>query len=136
MSVSLVERRDSHLCWGLQGGEVLLLGGRNSQTTTELISADGTSSKADFDLPFKIGYNDLYLKNTNNNTAFRFACGVEMGNKFVVTGGMNYSSFYSGVSTVAEFSLSGFVRFLPEMKSGRRSHACSKFVTDSGHTVS
>jgi len=119
MSVSLVERRDSHLCWGLQGGEVLLLGGRNSQTTTELISADGTSSKADFDLPFKIG----------------FACGVEMGNKFVVTGGMNYSSFYSGVSTVAEFSLSGFVRFLPEMKSGRRSHACSKFVTDSGHTA-
>lgn len=116
MSVSLVEPRSSHMCWGLQSGEVLLLGGQQSPTTTEVISADGTSSKGDFTLPFEIS----------------FACGVEMGDKFVVTGGMNHSSWYNGVSTVVEFSLSGSYRHLTEMNIGRRSHACSKFVTDSG----
>ena len=49
----LVERREKHLCWGLRSGEVLLLGGR-SANNTELVSADRTSSKADFTLPHPI----------------------------------------------------------------------------------
>ena len=53
LPVSLVERRTFHLCWGLQSGEVLLLGGENSGSNTELVSADGTSSLANFSLPYE-----------------------------------------------------------------------------------
>ena len=51
LPVSLVEERQQHLCWGLPSGEVLLLGG-GSLTTTERVSTDGSSSSADFTLPY------------------------------------------------------------------------------------
>merc|ERR1711988_1040382 len=46
LSVTLTEQRLHHLCWQLRSGEVLLLGGwySGSITSTERISADGTSS--------------------------------------------------------------------------------------------
>ena len=50
LSVTLVEERENHLCWSLPSGEVLLLGGDKSPTTTERISSDGSSSSADFTL--------------------------------------------------------------------------------------
>ena len=55
LPVTLVERRKRHLCWGLQSGEVLLLGGSypSGSTSTELVSADGTSSSANFSLPYE-----------------------------------------------------------------------------------
>ena len=53
LSVSLIERREHHLCWGLPSGEVLLLGGRHSHTTTELVSADGSVSSTSFTLPYE-----------------------------------------------------------------------------------
>ena len=52
LPVTLVERRDDHLCWGLKSGEVILLGGSSSKRTTERVSADGSSSSADFSLPY------------------------------------------------------------------------------------
>ena len=52
LPVSMVEERTSHICWGLPSGEVLLLGGWSSPTTTERISTDGSSSSADFTLPY------------------------------------------------------------------------------------
>ena len=67
---------------------------------------------------------------------FRYACGVEIGDKFVVTGGRNVSNGHAGINTVAEYSQAGFVRYLPPMNTPRRSHACSKYVTDNGETVS
>ena len=54
LSVNLSEPRAGHLCWQLQSGSVLLLGGAYSVLTTERLTADGTSSTADFDLPYKI----------------------------------------------------------------------------------
>ena len=60
---------------------------------------------------------------------------MEIGDKYVVTGGRNPSR-YAGISTVAEYSQSGFVKYLTPMNEPRRSHACSKFVTDNGDTVS
>ena len=53
-SVTLKQDRRYHLCWPLRSGQVLLLGGIDSQSTTERLTADGTSSTADFDLPYKI----------------------------------------------------------------------------------
>ena len=52
LPVSMVEERTSHLCWGLPSGEVLLIGGWRSPTTTERVSTDGSSSSADFNLSY------------------------------------------------------------------------------------
>ena len=52
LPVRLVEERDAHLCWGLSSGKVLLLGGWSSPNSTERVSADGSSSSADFTLPY------------------------------------------------------------------------------------
>ena len=52
LPVSLVEERYAHLCWGLPSGEVLLMGGWSSLTTTERVSTDGSSSSPDFTLPY------------------------------------------------------------------------------------
>ena len=54
LPVRLVKVRREHLCWGLKSGDVLLLGGYWSKRTTERVSADGSSSKLDFKLPYSI----------------------------------------------------------------------------------
>ena len=77
-----------------------------------------------------------YIVTRIDLTSFRYACGVEIGDKYIVTGGMNVSNWYYGINTVAEYSQSGFVKYLTPMNTPRRSHACSKFVTEDGDTVS
>ena len=59
LPLRLVRDRYDHLCWGLKSGDVLLLGGDSeyiqySEKTTERVSADGSSSKLDFKLPYII----------------------------------------------------------------------------------
>ena len=56
LPVRLVRRRAGHLCWKLDSGEVLLLGGKSrfSIRTTERVSEDGSSSKLDFILAYPI----------------------------------------------------------------------------------
>ena len=66
LPVTLINPRTNHLCWSLPSGEILLLGGQyGSQKKTEKISVDGSSSTADFDLPYDIEYfetsDSLYL---------------------------------------------------------------------------
>ena len=56
LSITLKEQRSEHLCWQLQSGSVLLLGGWFSGKTTERVSADGSSSTADFNLPYSIKF--------------------------------------------------------------------------------
>ena len=63
---------------------------------------------------------------------FRFACGVENDDKFIVMGGHHSSAG----RTVAEFSETGEVSYLPNMIRARYMHACSKFVNSKGQTVS
>ena len=58
-----------------------------------------------------------------------------MGDKYIVTGGVDVVGG-GNLRTVAEYSQSGFVKYLTPMNSNRRSHACSKFVTENGDTVS
>ena len=50
-SLTLRQYRALHLCWSLPGDKILLLGGRHSPITTEIVS--GTSSSGSFDLPYK-----------------------------------------------------------------------------------
>ena len=58
LSVTLREQRADHLCWQLQSGSVLLLGGGKSRSTTERLrtSWNGTSSTAGFRLPYDIRF--------------------------------------------------------------------------------
>ena len=53
LPVRLVKHRYRHLCWGLKSGDVLLFGGLET-STTERVSADGSSSKLEFKLPYQI----------------------------------------------------------------------------------
>ena len=50
-SVTLRQEREDHLCWNV-GGEILLMGGNQSPTTTELVSADGSTSSNSFTLKY------------------------------------------------------------------------------------
>ena len=63
-------------------------------------------------------------------TMLRLACGIELDDKFVVTGG-KYSN-----TKVAQYTEAGAVTYLPSLKTARYDHACSKFVKDNGETVS
>ena len=130
LSVTLREQRRDHLCWQLQSGEVLLLGGWYSGSTTERLAADGSSSTADFDLPYDIKF-VLNLKINNDWHRYcSLACGIEVNGKFIVTGG------YDRKNTVAEFNETGLVTYLANLQDGRHAHACSKFVDDNGDIVS
>ena len=53
-SVSLVEERDYHLCWEIEGkgGPTLLIGGEFSPRSTELVNSDGSSSSTSFTLQY------------------------------------------------------------------------------------
>ena len=53
-----------------------------------------------------------------------------MDDKFVVTGGK------LSRTKVLEYTETGAVTYMPPLKTGRYSHACSKFVNDDGVTVS
>ena len=58
------------------------------------------------------------------------ACGIDLGDSYVVTGG-GYS-----LQKVAQYSLSGEVTYLADLQQGRFLHACTSFVDDNGVTVS
>ena len=52
-ALTLAEQRFAHVCWELENGEVLLMGGLfNTKTSTERVSADGSSATADFPLAY------------------------------------------------------------------------------------
>ena len=62
----------------------------------------------------------------------RDACGIDLGDSYVVTGG--YYSYSS--QKVAQYSLSGEVTYLADLQQGRYRHACTSFIDDNGVTVS
>ena len=53
-----------------------------------------------------------------------------MNGNFIVTGGLDRKK------TVAEFTETGQVTYLPDLQEGRYDHACSKVVAENGGTVS
>ena len=63
----------------------------------------------------------------------RAACGIEVGDEFIVTGGNDGSG--NALVTVAKYSQSGFLQYLPSLNQKRDNHACSSFISDSGDTV-
>ena len=66
---------------------------------------------------------------------YRHACGVGVGENFIITGGFEPSEDDNALDTVAEYSQTGLVRYLPNMIQGRFQHACSYFTNDNLKTV-
>jgi len=116
-SLTLRQERLGHLCWSLTDAKIMLLGGYLSSTTTEIVS--GSSSSEVFTLPYKT----------------IDACGIELGDHYVVTGGYDYTAPEGALNTVAKYSQSGLVDYLPSLNTRRYNHACSSFISDSGDTV-
>jgi len=116
-SLTLRQERYHHLCWSLTADEVMLLGGRRSPNTTEIVY--GSSSSKGFTLPYETSR----------------ACGIEVGDHYIVTGGYDYDAPEETLNTVAKYSQSGLVDYLPSLNTRRYQHACSSFISDSGETV-
>ena len=53
-SVRLLEKRQGHLCWDVDGeaGPTLIMGGKHSPRSTELVRSDGLASSASFNLKY------------------------------------------------------------------------------------
>ena len=63
------------------------------------------------------------------------ACGTEVGDHYIVTGGFDDTAPESTLTTVAKYSQSGLVEYLPSLNQRRQDHACSSFISDDGETV-
>ena len=64
------------------------------------------------------------------------ACGIDLGDSYVVSGGHDRSVHRAALQTVVQYSIQGKVTYLAKMNTGRYAHACSKYVNDNGETVS
>merc|ERR550539_1365790 len=122
-SVTLREGRLDHLCWDVEGenGPTLLMGGEysGSERSTELVSSDGSSSSGNFTLRYDT----------------ETACGIKTQDKFVITGGIDYSSPDWALRRVTRYSRTGQTETLPQLKVGRWNHACGSYLTDEGDMV-
>ena len=58
------------------------------------------------------------------------ACGIDLNDSYVVTGG------YYSEQRVAQYTLAGEVTYLADLQQGRYLHACTSFIDDNGVTVS
>ena len=60
------------------------------------------------------------------------ACGIDLGDTFVVTGGNDGST----KQTVAQYTEDGTVTYLTQLQTGRWGHSCAKYINEDGETVS
>jgi len=114
----------------------MLLGGV-SPTTTEIVSADGSSTKPSWDLKYK----------TSD------ACGVEVDDTFIVTGGYGYGyyeynhDYYydygydestpttGSYNSVVRYNSQGVSEVLPSLTVRRWDHACGSYLDENGQRV-
>ena len=61
------------------------------------------------------------------------ACGIDLGDSYVVTGGVHEG--VANLQKVAQYTLSGEVTYLADLQQGRRQFACTSFTDDNGVTV-
>ena len=66
----------------------------------------------------------------------RQACGIDLGDRYVVTGGYEKKGKGRTKQKVVQYSVTGDLTLLPDLKTGRHAHACSKYSDDDGKTVS
>ena len=69
---------------------------------------------------------------------FSRSCGIDMGDLYVVTGGLEYNKAGNLVELrkVTIYNDNGFERTLPDLILGRYGHACARFQNGNGDMVS
>ena len=60
----------------------------------------------------------------NQHIYFSFACAINLGQTVIITGGVG------AMTTVIEYSETGFKKELPRLKQGRAYHGCSYYEND------
>ena len=63
------------------------------------------------------------------------ACGIKTENKYVITGGYDFSSPGLALKTVTRYSRTGDAETLPQLNVARYYHACAYYRTDEGDNV-
>ena len=63
------------------------------------------------------------------------ACGIKTQDKFVTTGGSDWSSPDRVLKTVTRYSRTGQTETLPQLNVARFYHACGSYLTDEGDNV-
>ena len=76
------------------------------------------------------GNNKRLSLQLNNISYCSHACGIDLGDSYVVTGGLDRKK------KVAQYSLAREVTYLADLQQGRYDHACTSFIDDNGVTVS
>ena len=74
---------------------------------------------------------------SNNILVFSQSCGVELGDLYVVIGGIETpnTQLKQGIRKVGLYNDNGFVRNLPDLVMGRYDHACAGFQDINGDMV-
>jgi len=88
----------------------MLLGGGRAKTT-EVISSD-FNSKPSWDLKYKT----------------RDACGVEVDDTFIITGGRDYDAPDYALNSVVRYNSQGESEVLPSLTVRRLNHACTSYL--------
>ena len=73
---------------------------------------------------------------TNLPLHCRAACGVEVDDTFIVTGGLDYSAPHRALNSVVRYNSQGVSKVLPSLTVGRFGHACGSYLNDNGQRVS
>ena len=89
--------------------------------TTEFVALGGSASTPGFNLKWE----------ATSSTA----CGVDMGDQYVVIGGVDKTKKDGRRKTVVLYNDDGFVRNLPDVVIGRYHHACAAFKDRNGDMV-
>jgi len=112
----LVHQRYAHCAWETDSG-IILLGGSESPTSTELLKEDGGSEEL-----FPLKYPSSY------------SCGIGdiTTTSITITGGSD-----DGPSNkVSQYNIEGWVRDLPQLQEGRYSHGCGHYVNNDNDMAS
>ena len=72
------------------------------------------------------------FKIINYIITFRQSCGIDLGDRYLVIGGLVNSV---GGRKVTQYKDTGFDRILPDLTVGRYAHSCAKFQNEYGDTV-
>ena len=113
--VELIEPRVGHTSAILADDLLLLVGGRESPSTTELVDIAKGKSTASFNL----------------QPGRQFHCSIQLTSDTVVlTGGLSTETLVTEISNLGEAET--LVKELPALQEGRRAHACGSYtVADS-----
>ena len=122
-------RRKFHTSWETENG-IYLMGGEGSYQTSEFARNDGTVTEGfSLQYPTRFYTNPTQKGNLLTFSLLRLSCSIPDGDSVVVTGG----HFSKG--NVVRYNESGFVEDLPELITGRFSHACSWYINSQNKKV-